>query len=247
MTTRILIVDPHHGDASALSAYLAGHGLGSEAVTGGEPALRQVAASPPRLVLLHRRVRSEPDLGLLRRLRAVSAVPMMLRAMDADDEVDRVLALEIGADDYLRQDTSPREVLARIRSLLRRGRTMVRSEAPSGWRLCLRRRELFAPDGTARHLTSAEFELLQTLARQQGMAVARDALSLAVLRRPYHPEDRALDNLVLRLRRKLGGEEEGARLIKSIRGVGYVFVGFDAATPPAAAEIGEPPRIALAS
>jgi DNA-binding response OmpR family regulator len=247
MTISILLVDPGQEEASALSAYLATHGVGSEVTPGGEAALRRVAATQPRVVVLHRRVRSEPDLGLLRRLRAVSAAPMILRAMDADDEVDRVLALEIGADDYLRQDTSPREVLARIRCLLRRGRSVVRGEAPTGWKLCLRRRELFAPDGEPRHLTSAEFELLQTLARQQGMTVPRDALSLGVLRRPYHSEDRALDNLVLRLRRKLGGEEVGSRLIKSVRGVGYVFVGFDAAMPQALAEVIEAPRPALAS
>jgi DNA-binding response OmpR family regulator len=243
MTTRILLVDPGQEEASALSTYLETHGIGSEVVPGGEAALRRVAASPPRLVLLHRRVRAEPGLDLLRRMRAVTAVPMILRAMDADDEVERVLAIEIGADDYLRQDTSPREVLARIRGLLRRGRSVVRGEAPGGWRLCLRSRELFAPDGEPRHLTSAEFELLQSLARQQGMPVPRDVLSLAVLRRAHHPEDRALDNLVLRLRRKLGGEEEGARLIKSVRGVGYVFVGFDAPPPDA----GEEARPALAS
>jgi DNA-binding response OmpR family regulator len=105
------------------------------------------------------------------------------------------------------------------------------AEIPAGWRLCLKQRELFAPDGAARHLTSAEFELMQTLLRQQGMPVHRDALSLQVLRRPHHPEDRALDNLVLRLRRKLGDEGANARLIKSVRGVGYVFTGFDGAPP----------------
>jgi DNA-binding response OmpR family regulator len=107
----------------------------------------------------------------------------------------------------------------------------VAAEPPDGWRLCLRQRELFAPDGAARNLTSAEFELLQILVRQQGAPVQRDGLSLAVLRRPYHPEDRALDNLILRLRRKLGDDGETPRLIKSVRGVGYVFVGFDGPRP----------------
>jgi DNA-binding response OmpR family regulator len=140
-----------------------------------------------------------------------------------------VQALEAGADDYVPSGTSARELLARIRTVLRRVRIESPAPAKSGWRICLRQRELFAPDGQPRNLTSAEFELMQMLVRQQGAPVQRDALSLAVLRRPYHPEDRALDNLILRLRRKLGDEGASARLIKSVRGVGYVFVGFDAA------------------
>jgi two-component system OmpR family response regulator len=238
MAPRILLADSEAAEAANLASFLVRQGLAAECWPAGEPLLQQVLMQPPALVLLHRRVRAEADHGLLRRLRATSAVPVVLRAMDGDDEVDRVLALEIGADDYLRQDTGPREVLARIRSVLRRVRLApMREEARPGWRLCLRSRELFTPDGSPRHLTSAEFELLQGLARQQGMPVHRDALSLSVLRRPYHPEDRALDNIVLRLRRKLGDDGAAARLIKSVRGIGYVFVGFDVVPdlPPVAA------------
>lgn len=232
-----MLIGARQDEAGGLVAYLTRHGLGAETCPTGEAVLQ-------RLTL-------EPDLGVLRRLRAASTVPTILRAMDADDEVDRVLALEIGADDYLRQDTSPREVLARIRSVLRRGRASLRGEARAGWRLCLRQRELFAPDGSPRHLTSAEYDLLQSLARQQGVPVPRDTLSAAVLRRPYHPEDRALDNLVLRLRRKLGDDGAAARLIKSVRGVGYVFVGFETeAGPPGGAPMpgiaSAPPRPASA-
>ncbi|HEV7265006.1 MAG TPA: response regulator transcription factor [Falsiroseomonas sp.] len=204
--------------------------------------LHRLAANPPWLLVLHRRVKAEPDLSTLRRLRAISPVPAILRAMDTDDEHDRVLALEAGADDYVASGTSARELLARIRTVLRRSRIESPAVSRSGWRLCLRQRELFTPDGAARNLTSAEFELMQILVRQQGGPVQRDALSLAVLRRPYHPEDRALDNLVLRLRRKLGDDGASAKLIKSVRGVGYVFVGFDAAAagrPMADAESAE--------
>lgn len=249
MTVRIMLIDARQDETGGLVAYLTRHGLGAETCPTGEAVLQRLTTSPPWLVLLHRRLTLEPDLGVLRRLRAASTVPTILRAMDADDEVDRVLALEIGADDYLRQDTSPREVLARIRSVLRRGRASLRGEARAGWRLCLRQRELFAPDGSPRHLTSAEYDLLQSLARHQGVPVPRDTLSAAVLRRPYHPEDRALDNLVLRLRRKLGDDGAAARLIKSVRGVGYVFVGFETeAGPPGGAPMpGDPPHQAAAS
>jgi DNA-binding response OmpR family regulator len=231
MVARIILIDSHHEDAASFAAYLATHGLGAEIWPAIDSIFRSIVSDPPGLMLVHRRLRTEPDLGPLRRLRAVSHVPLILRAMDGDDEVDRVLALELGADDYVAGGTSTREVLARMRTVLRRARggLPLLEEGPARWRLCLKQRELFAPDGTARYLTSTEFELLQILARQQGQPVQRDALSLAVLRRPYHPEDRALDNLVLRLRRKLGDEAASARLIRSVRGIGYVFVGFDAA------------------
>lgn len=231
MPARIILIDAHQQEGASLAAYLAKHGLATETWPAPDPVLPRLVANPPWLVLLHRRLRLEPDLGALRRLRAVSPVPTILRAMDADDEVDRVLALEIGADDYVPSGTSARELLARIRTVLRRARagTPQVVEVQQGWRLCLKQRELFAPDGSARNLTSAEFELMQILVRHQGAPVQRDALSLAVLRRPYHPEDRALDNLILRLRRKLGDEGSSARLIKSVRGVGYVFIGFESA------------------
>lgn len=234
LATRIILIEAVPEASSGLTAYLAKHGLATEIWPNADSVLRRLASDPPWLVVLHRRLRLEPDLGALRRLRAISSVPAILRAMDTDDETDRVLALEIGADDYLPTGTSARELLARIRTVLRRVRPPAGvPETEDGWRLCLRRRELFAPGGSARKLTSAEFELLQILARQQGAPVQRDGLSLAVLRRPYHPEDRALDNLILRLRRKLGDDGPTPRLIKSVRGVGYVFVGFDAATAQA--------------
>jgi two-component system OmpR family response regulator len=228
MASRIVVIDSTP-DAAEVAGYLARHGLAAETARDVDSVLRRLATDPPGLVLLQRRLRNDPGLAALRRLRAVSSVPAILRAMDADEELERVLALELGADDYLRHGTSLRELLARIRTVLRRARGPAAPVAEAdGWRLCLRQRELFGPDGAPRCLTSAEFELMGCLARQQGQPVQRDALSLAVLRRPYQAEDRALDNLVLRLRRKLGDNGASARLIKSVRGVGYVFVGFDA-------------------
>lgn len=229
MTSRIVLIDANKEEGTALAAYLGTHGLATEAWSAPDVFLPRLATNPPWLVLLHRRLRIEPDLRALRRLRAVSPVPTILRAMDADDEADRVLALEIGADDYLPSGTSMRELLARIRTVLRRARSPSPqpTDSKDGWRLCLHKRELIASDGTARNLTSAEFELIKLLCRHQGTPLHRDALSLAVLRRPYHPEDRALDNLILRLRRKLGDDGASARLIKSVRGVGYVFIGFE--------------------
>lgn len=244
MTARIVLIDRRREDSAALAAYLGRHGLATDTWHQAEPIVSRLTSDPPGLVIINRRLQQDADLGLLRRLRSATSVPIILRAVDSDDEVDRVLALEIGADDYAPSGISPRELLARIRTVMRRaavGPAPV-AETRAGWRLCLKQRELFAPDGAPRHLTSAEFELMQTLLRQQGMPVHRDALSLQVLRRPHHPEDRALDNLVLRLRRKLGDEGANARLIKSVRGVGYVFTGFDLAEEPPAPVLRQAPQ-----
>ncbi|MGG5811289.1 winged helix-turn-helix domain-containing protein [Falsiroseomonas sp. CW058] len=244
IAARIVLIDREQEAGTGTAAYLGRNGLQVDMLPAADSTLRHVASRPPGLVVLHHRLELDRDLGLLRRIRAVSAVPTIMRAMDADDEVDRVMALELGADDYLSSHASPRELLARIRSVLRRAGGGAVPAGESGWRICPRQRELFGPDGAPRGLTSAEYELLHGLVRQQGVPVQRDALSLAVLRRPYHPEDRALDNLVLRLRRKLNDDGASARLIKSVRGVGYVFVGFDAAEgrerPPRAGSVPEP-------
>jgi DNA-binding response OmpR family regulator len=232
MAARIVLLDRHAETGAGAAAYLARNGLKAEVLPLAEATLRQLAAAPPGLVLLHHRLEHDRDLALLRRLRAVTPVPTILRAMDADDEVDRVMALELGADDYLPSATSAREMLARIRCVLRRAGTPA-DAGGGGWRFCPRQREVFGPDGAPRLLTSAEFELLHALMRHQGQPVPRETLSLTVLRRPYHPEDRALDNLVLRLRRKVGDDGASARLIKSVRGVGYVFAGFEVLGGPA--------------
>jgi DNA-binding response OmpR family regulator len=234
MSVRIVLIDRRREDGAGLAAYLARHGLPTDTCHQPEHVLDRLFADPPGLVILHRRLQSDADLNLLRRLRGATSVPIILRAMDGDDEVDRVMALEIGADDYAASGISQREILARVRTVLRRAGAVAgpMRETPAGWRLCTKQRELFAPDGSPRHLTSAEFELMQSLLRHQGMPVHRDALSLQVLRRQHYPEDRALDNLVLRLRRKIGDGGASARLIKSVRGVGYVFTGFDSIMPP---------------
>jgi DNA-binding response OmpR family regulator len=229
MAKRIFLIDEHPEESAALAAYLGSNGFIAEVWSEPEPMLRRLADSPPWLVLFQRRVRGQLGLQLLRRIRAASAVPLILRAIGGDDELDRILALEIGADDYVPSGMSTRELLARIRCVLRRSRGLAASaeSAPSHrWRLCVEQRELFGPDGQPRHLTAAEFELLQLLVRAQGTPVPRETMSQAVLRRPYHPEDRALDNLVLRLRRKLEDENSSTPIIKAVRGVGYVFIGF---------------------
>jgi two-component system phosphate regulon response regulator OmpR len=168
---------------------------------------------------------------MLRRIRAVSVVPLVLMGGPAASFGDRVAALELGADDYVGAAMPLQEVLARLRAVLRRAALASRrpprapDEAPDvrliegGWRLALNRRALVGPDGEAAlPLTGAEFELLRLLAAAAGEPVDRETISRSVFRRPWQIEDRAVDGLVKRLRRKLQADA-----IASVRGVGYAI------------------------
>ncbi len=148
----------------------------------------------------------------------------------AGDETDRIVGLELGADDYVAKPPNMRELIARIRAVHRR--TSQRSkppEAPSSAiaigeiRFDMARRSVTGRDGSRIGLTGAEYSALETLARSQGKVVTRDELSRAALRRPWQPEDRSVDQLVLSLRQKLGPDGSGQSPIESIRGSGYLL------------------------
>lgn len=156
------------------------------------------------------------------------------------EETDKVVALELGADDFIMKTTERREILARIRASVRRlmvlplvtrhpsnSPSAVQAGAPSGsWRLQREKRELVDPHGGPVHLTSAEFSLLDALVENIGRPVSRDYLSMVALGRHYNTSDRSIDNLVAKLRRKLRDPPKSARTIKTARSVGYVFTGF---------------------
>jgi DNA-binding response OmpR family regulator len=182
---------------------------------------------PPRMVLLGVGEEVTPALSALRRLRDVSLLPCILLTCRSDD-VSAVLAMEAGADDVACRSTPLRLLLARMRAVLRRGEWGTVEEVPAvslgGWRLVPQRRQLLRPDGSECPLTTAEFDLMCLLMDQRGRAVPRDAIAQAVFRRPFRAEDRTVDNLVLRLRRKLGPMQGNS--IKTVRGAGYMFGGF---------------------
>jgi two-component system response regulator CpxR len=148
------------------------------------------------------------------------------------DDVDRIVGLELGADDYLPKPFNPRELVARIRAVLRRGRMETPGENQGN---VLRVADL-AIDPAARHvsvggtrieLTTVEFDLLETLAQGAGTAFSRENLVRQVLKRPFSPFDRSLDVHVSNLRRKIGTYPDGSERIKTVRGLGYIL-----ATPP---------------
>jgi DNA-binding response OmpR family regulator len=220
------IVELESASADRLARFLAEHGLGAE-VLDMAATMGRLRTRPPRLLILGDRGETAFALSLLRRIREVSRIPCAVLGSSAD-EVSQVLILEAGADDLVPRGLPLRALLARLRAVLRRAEWGVAEPMPAlpinGWHLFPQRRQLLRPDGSECQLTTAEFDLMQMLVEAHGRAVSRDAIAATVFRRPFRAEDRTVDNLVLRLRRKLGPEQEEA--IKTIRGAGYMFAGF---------------------
>ena len=171
----------------------------------------------------------------MRGLRAELVMPLIVLSGNSTT-IDKVVCLELGADDYVTKPFEPRELLARIRTVLRRATGAIQlrdgSTAPApgsvvsfaGWRVDLTRRELTSPAGQPVALTGHEFELLAALLRYPGHVLSRERILDLVAKRDYSPYDRSIDVLVGRLRRKLGDDARAARMIKTIRGAGYMFV-----------------------
>jgi two-component system phosphate regulon response regulator OmpR len=152
-----------------------------------------------------------------------------------ESQVDRIVALESGADDFVMKSLGSRELLARLRAVLRRVHPAGPAEpdgvsaapaAAGNWQLDLRRLEVTTPDGSRVGTTHAEFDCLCCLARSFGRIVGRGQLCEAALHRPFHPADRSIDNLVSRVRRIIEPYLEGRVVIRSVRGQGYIFTGF---------------------
>lgn len=223
--------------AEEFAGYLAEHGCRANAFGDRRALLSRMMDQTPGLVLLQARLGS-PDalVELLSGIRARSLVPCIVHAQEPDHVAQRVHGLENGMDDWIPPETARREVLARIRAVLRRGPPSAaasmarpppaRRAVPRHWHLSIERRELFGPEGTACLLTSAEFDLLWVLVQSPGVPVGREVLSKAVFRRPWNPDDRGIDNLVARLRRKLAAHSQNDSLIKPVRSVGYLFTHF---------------------
>lgn len=226
---RVLIIDDDPDYAGMLSTYLAEHGLLPTVVT--EPARVEgiLRASPPDIVLLDQRLGETTGTQMLLRLRATSSIPCII-VTGFSEPTDRIINLELGADDELSKSASPRELLARIRTVLRRCARSVQSPQPGeaetgGWTFSTERRELLRPDGRRCHLTTAEYETFRVLHEAAGCPVSRQKLSLAVFGRNFEPTDRAVDTVIRKLRRKLN-DWPNPRVIKTVRPLGYVFTGF---------------------
>ncbi len=181
------------------------------------------------LVLLDIMLPGEDGLSLCRRLRATAATAVLMVTAKGDD-IDRVVGLEVGADDYLAKPFNPRELVARVRAILRRTRAGPAMPPPprevacfDGWRLDLGSRDLTAPDGRPVNLSGGEFDLLVCFLRHPQRVLSRDQLLDWTRGRNAAPYDRTIDVQLSRLRRKLDDPPDGSGLIRTVRGGGYLF------------------------
>ena len=220
----ILLIDDDVELCSMLTEYMGRNGFRITAVHRGDTGLKAALEKPFALVLLDVMLPGLDGFEVLRRMRASSAVRVLLLTARGDD-VDRIVGLEIGADDYLSKPFNPRELLARVRAILRRSagtqekqnQTLLRAD---GLELNLATRTVLH-NGKKIELTDVEFALLEALMRAPGKVVSREEISENVLGRKFHPFDRSLDMHVSRLRRKLSGKDATEELVKTIRGTGY--------------------------
>lgn len=235
---RILMLDDDKAYCDQLSAYLGMHGFNVVPAQTAAEFEEKLGLGEPDLILLDQRLGETTGTEVLKRIRGNTSVPCII-VTGLSDTMDRIINLEIGADDEIDKAVQPRELLARIRAVLRRGarpdpatatagplaRAAAAVNEPPGWRFSVAARELRKPDGSLCRLTSAEFELLRILFESQGTPVSRGVLSERVFGRSYEIGDRAVDTVVKKLRQKIQPEGESG-FIQSVRPVGYVFVGF---------------------
>jgi DNA-binding response OmpR family regulator len=234
-TNEILLVEDDPSFAEELSQYLSSHGMNVDHCENISQALLSISQKIPNVIVLDQFVGEVDTISILTELRSQYYGGLVFLSGNTEP-TDRVVGLELGADDFISKMTPPREILARLRSLIRRHQEVTdhndnptpnKPSRAGKWVLDTMRHELFNPDGDIVHLTSAEFGILRHLNSRRGEPVSRDELSQAVLHRPYNPLDRSIDNLISRLRKKFEAFDTSGRLLKAIRGEGYIFVGFD--------------------
>ena len=228
----LLVVDDHAEIRQLVQRYLGDHGYRVSTAASGVEMQRLLTDAAIDLIVLDLMMPGEDGLTLCRHLRAGpdAGIPViMLTAMG--EETDRIIGLEMGADDYLAKPFNPRELLARIKAVLRRtgdARARPTGARPEqirflGWTLLPGARELIDPEQTLVPLSTAEFALLMALVSRPGRVLSRDQLLDLARGRDARVFDRAIDTLVSRLRRKLGDQPREPQIIKTIRGDGYLF------------------------
>lgn len=228
MNKKILVVDDDPGLTELLSSYLGNQGFVVASACDGVEMRDQLAAFQPDLLILDLMLPGEDGLTLCRKLRTSSRLPILMLTARGDD-MDRIIGLEMGADDYLAKPFQPRELLARIKNILRRiddheaGEAPLRSLHFAGWTLDLAARNLIGADGVVIVLSAGEFRLLQLLAESPNRVLSRDRLMDALAGRDAGPFDRTIDVMISRLRRRLGDDARDPELIKTVRSEGYIF------------------------
>ena len=232
----ILVVDDDPRIRTMLRRYLEDEGFKVSEANDGVAMRRIFESGTVDLVMLDLAMPGEDGISLARYVRQQSQTPIIMLT-GKDDVIDRVAGLEAGADDYVAKPFHLREILARIRTVLRRAQADIPAPAPlsatassesealhfQGWTMDLLRRELRKPDGGVATLTSAEFELLRVFATHPNRVLNRDQLMELVKGREWEAYDRAVDTMIVRLRKKIESDPGEPALIKTVRGAGYVF------------------------
>lgn len=222
--TRVLIIDDDEGLNALLTEYLGRFGFSVRTVSHPDAGLRALTADPPDLLILDIMLPGTDGLGVCRKVRETSRVPIVMLTARGD-VTDRIIGLELGADDYLPKPFEPRELVARMQAVLRRGSKEDDDSVRIGplevnW--TTRSAEL---NGHPLALTTAEFELLGFLVRNRGRVVSRERILEGTRGIDWEAYDRSIDVLISRLRQKLGDDPKQSLFIRTVRGIGYSFVG----------------------
>ena len=229
--SNILIVDDDHEIRTLLADYLGANGYHAFTAQDGITMEKMLEQERVDLIVLDLNMPGEDGLTLCRRLRTRSNIPVIMLTARSEP-IDRILGLEMGADDYLPKPFEPRELLARIRSVLRRSHAKTDAAADSslqqqmrfaGWMLDLTARHLIAPDGLAIMLSGAEFRLLKVFLEHPNRVLNRDQLLNFTHGRDADPFDRSIDIQISRLRQKLNEDARSPQIIKTVRNGGYVL------------------------
>ncbi|CAA6606156.1 DNA-binding response regulator in two-component regulatory system with EnvZ [Rhodospirillaceae bacterium LM-1] len=231
MDAEILIVDDDREIRDLLARFLTKHGMKVATARDGQELNRHLSLKSPGMIVLDLMLPGEDGLSICRRLRAdaqTASIPIvMLTAMG--EETDRIIGLEMGADDYLPKPFNPRELLARIKAVMRRANATPPAETKrlefrfAGFRLDTESRSLFDAEGKLVELTGGEFDLLKALAEHAGRVLTRDQLLDLTRGRMAGPYDRSVDIQISRIRKKIEQDAKEPDLIKTVRGGGYVL------------------------
>ena len=226
----IVLVEDDAPFAEELVEFLGTHGIKAIWFATLTGRIGEIVQLQPDLLVLDQFVDGYDSLTSLAELRRSYAGGVVVLTGNTD-AVDRIVALETGADDFVAKSLGPRELLARLRAVLRRvkaGPVVPSSAAPVGkWVIDTRRHVLQTPDGIHVKLTNTEFEALVYMSVHAGRLISRDELSQKLLNRPFTPLDRSVDNMLSRIRKAIEPHMSGEPAIRSVRGRGYVFVGFE--------------------
>ncbi len=224
---KVLIIDDDEELCELVSEYLTVEGFETDAVHDGESGLSQARSGDYNLAILDVMLPKMNGFELLRNLRKDSTLPVLMLTARGDD-MERIVGLEIGADDYLPKPFNPRELVARLRAILRRVNSDD-GDGASADRLVVGDIEISASGRSVKlsdeelPLTSVEFDLLAMLLKHAGNIVKKDDLSETVLERELSPYDRSLDMHISNLRKKIGPRPDGTERIKTVRSVGYIY------------------------